>query len=140
MTRSHTGFYSYNFAVPAYLIFLTRFQKNIIIFLWVYLIYQPGSRYSELGEEMHESEVCKNKTNQNDGWAYPTRGLEMGAIMAQVAAKSLLPFLVSHLSTVWCGFRVNYCLKTCSFLVYARDRFRIVHNKKVSQETPEDFF
>lgn len=57
--------YSHNTALPAYLFFLIHFQVNILIFLRVYLIYQPGSRHSELGEEMPEGEVCKTKPKQN---------------------------------------------------------------------------
>lgn len=64
------------------------------------LIYQPGSRYSELGEKMYDREVCKNKQTKKMMVSLSPQRVEMWAVMAQVAAKSRLLFLVSPLSTV----------------------------------------
>ena len=64
------------------------------------LIYQPGSRYSELGEKMYDREVCKNKQTKKMMVCLSPQRVEMGAVMAQVAAKSLLLFLVSPLFSV----------------------------------------
>lgn len=137
LTTRQTGFYSYNVAVPAYLIFLIYFQINILIFLQVYLIYQPGHRYSELGREMQESEVCKTKESKNDGYAYPIRD---GQRWGHYWHRLWLPALLASSPPPFCSptYSLSYYYKKnkkCSFSVYARNRFQIVHETPMSPNT-----
>lgn len=46
--------------------FYTFAEKYTFFLLWVYLIYQPGLIHSDLGQGIHRSEICKDKTKQNE--------------------------------------------------------------------------